>query len=83
MGGKVYLFGAAIDAGYLWLAVIGILNSVLALGVYLRIVVAMYQPAPDGDERVDRSPPLVLSAVIGVAALITLGMGLLAGFLPG
>ena len=81
--GKVYLFGAAIDAGYLWLAVIGILNSVLALGVYLRIVVPMYQPAPDGDERVDTSPPLALTAVIGVAALITLGMGLLAGFLPG
>ncbi|WP_269084949.1 proton-conducting transporter transmembrane domain-containing protein, partial [Sulfitobacter sp. HI0076] len=43
--GKVYLFTSAVEAGFLWLAVIGILNSVLALGVYLRIVVPMYQTA--------------------------------------
>jgi len=81
--GKVYLFGAAIDAGYLWLAVIGILNSVLALGVYLRIVVPMYQSAPDATESFDKPSPRSLTAVIGVTAVLTLCMGLLAGLLPG
>jgi len=81
--GKVYLFTAAVEAGFLWLAVIGILNSVLALGVYLRIIVPMYQPMPDVEESAETSPHPALLAVIGVTALVTLGMGLLAGFLPG
>ncbi len=81
--GKVYLFTAAVEAGYLWLAVIGILNSVLGLGVYLRIVVPMYRPAPDGGEVAEKPLPGALAAVIGVAASVTLGMGLFAGILPG
>ena len=80
--GKVYLFTAAIESGFVWLAVIGILNSVLALGVYLRIIVPMYQPAQDIDESSEKSPHPALVAVIGITALVTLGMGFLAGFLP-
>lgn len=80
--GKVYLFGSAIDAGYLWLAVIGIVNSVLALGVYLRIVVAMYRAVPDGGLPRTVSHP-ALTAVVTAAAAVTLGMGLFAGLLPG
>ena len=81
--GKVYLFGAAIEAGYLWLAIIGILNSVLALGVYLRIVVPMYQAAPEDVAGFRNSPHPALIAVIGVTSVVTLGMGLLAGLFPG
>ena len=81
--GKVYLFGAAIEAGYLWLAIIGILNSVLALGVYLRIVVPMYQAAPEDAAGFRNSPHPALIAVIGVTSVVTLGMGLLAGLFPG
>ena len=79
--GKVLLFGAAIEAGYLWLAVIGILNSVLALAVYLRIVVPMYQ-ARDGDAvRAEVALPLLV--VLGATALVTALMGLFAGVFPG
>jgi len=81
--GKVYLFTAAVEAGYLWLAVIGILNSVLGLGVYLRIVVPMYRPASDVGEVSEKPLPPALAVVIGVAAFVTLGMGILAGVLPG
>ncbi len=45
--GKLLLFGAALNAGFAWLAVIAILNSVLSLAVYLRIVVAMYKPGQE------------------------------------
>jgi NADH:ubiquinone oxidoreductase subunit 2 (subunit N) len=41
--GKLLLFGAAIDAGFGWLAVVAIANSVLSLGVYLRLIVPSYQ----------------------------------------
>jgi len=69
--GKLLLFGAAIDAGYAWLAVVGILNSVLSLAVYLRIVVVMYRPplAPQASLR-----PALL--VTGLALFFTLAVGL-------
>jgi len=41
--GKLLLFGAAIETGFTWLAVVAILKSVLSLAVYLRIVVPMYR----------------------------------------
>ena len=80
--GKVYLFTAAVEAGFLWLAVIGILNSVLALGVYLRIVVPMYQTGEleTGAGTLPQRP--LLAGVLTITALITLFMGAFAGLLP-
>lgn len=40
--GKFLLFTAALDSGYVWLAVAAILNSVLSLAVYLRIISPMF-----------------------------------------
>ena len=40
--GKVWLFGAAIDAGFVWLAVIGVANSAISLFYYIRVVVFMW-----------------------------------------
>ena len=40
--GKFWLFSAAIDANYVWLAVIGVLNSAISLYYYLRVVVFMF-----------------------------------------
>jgi NADH-quinone oxidoreductase subunit N len=45
--GKFYLFGAAVQAGYLWLAVIGVLNSAVAAYYYLRVIVYMYMREPE------------------------------------
>ncbi len=76
--GKLLLFGAAIDAGFLWLAVVGILNSVVSLAVYLRIVVPMYQ-APKG---APGSAPAA-TAVWAIALVATVGIGLAAQLLLG
>ncbi|MFH1074716.1 MAG: proton-conducting transporter membrane subunit, partial [Candidatus Firestonebacteria bacterium] len=40
--GKLMVLGAALDSGYIWLAVIGVLNSVIALYFYARIAYYMY-----------------------------------------
>ncbi len=69
--GKALLFGAALDAGFAWLAVVAILNSVLSLAVYLRIVVVLYQP-PQGLRR----PTGMVAVVGGIALLLTIGLGL-------
>lgn len=69
--GKFLLFGAAIDAGYTWLAVVGILNSVLSLAVYLRIIVPMYQPVRE------TAASIRPGTVVWVTALtLTVGIGL-------
>ena len=77
--GKFLLFGAAIEAGFAWLAVVAILNSVLSLAVYLRIVVPMYG-APKGVPAPARLPTVVW--VIALVATVGAGVGaqaLLAG----
>jgi NADH-quinone oxidoreductase subunit N len=49
--GKVFLFGAAIQNGFLWLAVVGIVNSVVSLYYYVGVIRAMWQLPPGGDRR--------------------------------
>jgi NADH-quinone oxidoreductase subunit N len=74
--GKLWIFGAAIDAGYIWLAVIGVLNSALSLYYYVRVVVLMWITAPDAASpaALRMSPALV--AVLAVAVLGTLVFGI-------
>src|SRR6478672_229932 len=72
--GKFWLFGAAIDAHYYWLAVIGVLNSAISLYYYVRIVVFMYlKKETAGSE--PRTTPAV-AVVLGVAVAATLVLGL-------
>lgn len=49
--GKWFLFGAAIKAGYAWLAVVAVINSTVSLYYYVRVVVNMYIRAPEDAER--------------------------------
>ena len=72
--GKFWLFGAAIDAGYVWLAVIGVLNSAISLYYYVRIVVFMYlKKETTGSEPVT-SPALAVALGVAVAATLVLGV---------
>ncbi len=72
--GKFWLFSAAIDAHYYWLAVIGVLNSAISLYYYVRVVVFMYlkketlgsEPAP--------TPALNFALAVAVAATLVLGV---------
>jgi NADH-quinone oxidoreductase subunit N len=72
--GKFWLFGAAIEAGYVWLAVIGVLNSAISLYYYVRIVVFMYlKKETTGSEPVV-SPALAATLAVAVVATIVLGI---------
>ena len=70
--GKFLLFSATIDAGFTWLAVVAILNSVLSLGVYLRVLVPMYK---QGGEVVEESGSggMGLVVVVWVVAVVVTG----------
>ena len=76
--GKVYLFGAAVDAGLLGLAVVGILSSVLGAYYYLRVVVYMFMrpAAPDASLPVRHWTTEVALVLTAVAVV---GLGVLPG----
>ncbi|HZP37753.1 MAG TPA: NADH-quinone oxidoreductase subunit N [Methylomirabilota bacterium] len=61
--GKFYLFGAAVKAGDVWLAVIGVLNSAAAAYYYLRLIVYMYMREPEG------APTVMAPSFSGALAL--------------
>jgi NADH-quinone oxidoreductase subunit N len=77
---KLWIFGAAIDAGYVWLAVIGVANTVLSLGCYLRVVAFMWSPDPQSSGEAFRIPR-ALVVVLVVAAVGTIGLGVYPGLL--
>src|SRR5262252_3348071 len=72
--GKFWLFSAAIESGYVWLAVIGVLNSAISLYYYIRVVVFMYlKKDATGSEPVF-SPALAVAVAVTVVATIALGI---------
>jgi NADH-quinone oxidoreductase subunit N len=77
--GKLLVFGSAVNAGYTWLAVVGVLASAIAAFFYLRVLVVMYMQEPN--------QPAVLAtvagdssyAVIAVTAVATIVLGIFWG----
>ena len=76
--GKFHLFNAAVGAGYVNLAIVGMLMSVVSAYYYLRVVVAMYMREPVGD---DVWAPIGIGA--GVALVFTVIVVLVLGVYPG
>jgi NADH-quinone oxidoreductase subunit N len=74
--GKWYIFTAAVERGHYWLAIIGVLTSVISVFFYLRIVVMMYMT-----EGTDVARPRVPLAAAAALALATAGVFYL-GILP-
>ena len=73
--GKFYIFAGAIKAGYVWLAVLGVLNSAVSLYYYLRIMVQMYFKDPQEDFAwVKLNMPTVVSIIISLAGVLYLGI---------
>jgi NADH-quinone oxidoreductase subunit N len=72
--GKFWLFGAAIEAGYVWLAVIGVLNSAVSLYYYIRVVVFMYLKKETTGSEPSLSPGLAFTMALAVVATIAFGI---------
>ncbi|CAN5561897.1 NADH-quinone oxidoreductase subunit N [soil metagenome] len=69
-GAKVLLFAATVDAGYTWLAVLAVINTVVSLAYYLRVIAPSYfEPAT--------TPVPVLGRVANVAT-VACGAGVVA-----
>jgi NADH-quinone oxidoreductase subunit N len=72
--GKFWLFGAAIESGYVWLAVIGVLNSAVSLYYYIRIVVFMYLKKEALGSEPLTTPTIAVVLGVAVAATLVLGV---------
>jgi len=77
MVGKFYLFRAVLAGGFTWLAIIGVVTSLISAFYYLRVVVNMYMR--EGDPATERETWLDLST--GATALLTIALSLVPGFL--
>lgn len=72
---KVLVLGAAVESHLLWLAILGIINSVVGLYYYLRVMKVMYMEAPDSQVSFAKPPVLWLIAlVVCLAGIIILGV---------
>jgi len=70
--GKIYVMQAAVNSGYIWLAIVMGLNSAVAAYYYLKLIVYMFlmEPVKDVDMvYYNISKPLM--AIIGLATLAT------------
>ena len=74
---KYYVFIAAIKSGLTWLAILGIISSVISVYFYLRIVVLMYFKEAEGEVVPSKS----FSGFFGVA--IAVFLVILLGIIPG
>lgn len=73
--GKFYIFAGAVNAGYIWLAVIGVLNSAVSLYYYLRVMVTMYFKDPTEDFGwVKMHAGATISIVLAIIGVLYLGI---------
>jgi len=73
--GKFYLFSAAIQKGYIGLAIVGVLNSVVSVYYYFRIMVVMYMKEPDPGQPDPEPVSLPVLAIVTIAAIWIVWLG--------
>ena len=70
---KLVLFNQTIQAGYLVVVIAAVINSIISVGYYFKLILAMYNKEPN--EEVQKTP-FVLYAVGVVAILLNIVLGL-------
>ncbi len=73
--GKFYIFSAAVEAGYIWLVLIGVLNSLISVYYYLRITVIMYMKPAEADlGPVEMNATITATLIISALAVLIIGI---------
>ncbi len=74
---KVWVFTAAVEAGLIWLAIVGVLNAIVGLYYYLIVLkVAYVYDAPEEEMHRPVRVPRVQAAALGVLSVLIVVMGL-------
>ena len=73
--GKFYIFKSAVQAGHIWLVIIGAINTAISAFYYLRVVVTMYMREPEEElEFSPYSPTLVIGLIIAAIGVLLIGI---------
>ncbi len=75
--GKYFLFQAAIESNLVWLAIIGVLTSVVSAYFYLRIIVTMFMREPVAEPQPLSTANLGRSVALAITVIGTLVFGIL------
>ncbi|MGE5222927.1 MAG: NADH-quinone oxidoreductase subunit N [Omnitrophica WOR_2 bacterium] len=68
--GKLFLFAAAVQANYVWLAIVGVLNSIIGLYYYMTVLKVVYLYRSDDEDK-----PLPVTRPYAIAlGVCTLGI---------
>lgn len=72
--GKFFVFAAAIEAGLVWLAVIGVLNAIVGLYYYLTVLKVVYLYRSERDhERIPVTRPYALALGLCIVGILLMG----------
>ncbi len=71
---KLYVFNAAVQADLVWLALIGVLASVISAYYYLRVVMMMFTREPESEVSFLPSPYLGAAVMIAVVGMLAIGL---------
>lgn len=72
--GKYYLFLSAIEQNMTWLAIIGVVTSVVSLYYYLRVVVYIYFKESEIDFTIEKSKTTFASLLVSAALILFFGI---------
>ena len=75
---KVFVFAAAVEAGMIWLAIVGVLNSIIGVYYYLTVLKVVYLYRMDGEveaeNRITLTRPYVIALTVLSAAILLVGV---------
>jgi NADH-quinone oxidoreductase subunit N len=71
---KIYVFTAAVSNGLVWLAILGVINSVVSAYYYVRVIRVMFLAEPEAPEKIPGSPLARLALLLAAAATLALGI---------
>ncbi len=75
--GKLYLFNAAVSSDLVWLAVVGVLNSVVSAYYYLRVVKTMFLTPAESEEAkegIAYSSPVFIAVAVSAIGILLIGV---------
>ncbi len=69
---KVFLFNEILDRGYILLVIFAVVNSIISVGYYFRLILAMYSREPEEKQ----APSVVYTSVAVLAICLNLLLGI-------
>ena len=72
--GKLFVFQSTLDAGLVWLAIIGVITSVVSAFYYARVIVNMFLREGEGEPAEGATPALNWAVYVALAGTLLLGL---------